>query len=36
MQATHDVILMKDANVLLVPAALEQHVRQLTDEVGLV
>jgi ceramide glucosyltransferase len=36
MQATHDVILMKDANVLLEPDALAQHVRQLTDEVGLV
>jgi len=36
MRATHDVILMKDANVLLEPDALAQHVRQLTDEVGLV
>ncbi len=36
MQATHDVILMKDANVLLEPDALEQHMRHLTDDVGLV
>jgi ceramide glucosyltransferase len=36
MQATHDVILMKDANVLLEPDALAQHVRQLTEDVGLV
>jgi ceramide glucosyltransferase len=36
MQATHDVILMKDANVLLEPDALAEHIRQLTDDVGLV
>jgi len=36
MQARHDVILMKDANVLLEPDALSEHMRQLTDEVGLV
>ncbi len=36
MQAAHDVILMKDANVLLEPDALEQHMRHLTDDVGLV
>ncbi len=36
MQARHDVILMKDANVLLEPDALAQHIRQLTDSVGLV
>ncbi|MGJ0506383.1 MAG: glycosyltransferase [Methylocystis sp.] len=36
MQARHDVILMKDANVLLEPDALAEHLRQLTDEVGLV
>ncbi|MEK4033375.1 glycosyltransferase [Methylocystis sp. IM2] len=36
MQAQNDVILMKDANVLLEPDALAQHMRQLTDEVGLV
>ncbi|MGD9543214.1 MAG: glycosyltransferase [Methylocystis sp.] len=36
MQATHDVILMKDANVLLEPDALTQHIRQLTEDVGLV
>ncbi len=36
MQATHDVIFMKDANVLLEPDALSEHLRQLTDEVGLV
>jgi ceramide glucosyltransferase len=36
MQAKNDVILMKDANVLLEPDALAQHMRQLTDEVGLV
>ncbi|MBI1980390.1 MAG: glycosyltransferase, partial [Methylocystis sp.] len=36
MQATHDVIFMKDANVLLEPDALAQHMRQLTDDVGLV
>ncbi|MGJ0396686.1 MAG: glycosyltransferase [Methylocystis sp.] len=36
MQATHDVIFMKDANVLLEPDALAQHMRNLTDDVGLV
>jgi len=36
MQATHDVILMKDANVLLEPDALAEHVRQLNEDVGLV
>ncbi|MGD9541091.1 glycosyltransferase [Methylocystis sp.] len=36
MEATHDVILMKDANVLLEPDALAQHMRNLTDDVGLV
>ncbi len=36
MQARHDVILMKDANVLLEPDALSEHMRQLADEVGLV
>ncbi len=36
MQAPNDVIFMKDANVLLEPEALCQHMRQLTDEVGLV
>jgi ceramide glucosyltransferase len=36
MQAGHEVILMKDANVLLEPDALAEHMRQLTDEVGLV
>lgn len=36
MQARNDVILMKDANVLLEPDALAEHMRQLTDEVGLV
>ena len=30
------MILMKDANVLLEPDALPEHMRQLTDEVGLV
>lgn len=36
MQAAHDVILMKDANVLLEPDALAQHMRNLTEDVGLV
>lgn len=36
MQAEHDVILMKDANVLLEPDALAEHLRQLADDVGLV
>ena len=36
MQAAQDVIFVKDANVLLEPDALTQHMRQLTDEVGLV
>lgn len=35
-QAAHDVIFMKDANVLLEPDALSQHLRQLDDDVGLV
>lgn len=36
MQAAHDVIFMKDANVLLEVDALAEHVRQLTDSVGIV
>jgi ceramide glucosyltransferase len=36
MQAENDVIFMKDANVLLEPDALCEHIRQLTDDVGLV
>ncbi|MBM3561589.1 MAG: glycosyltransferase [Alphaproteobacteria bacterium] len=36
MQATQDVIFMKDANVLLEPDAMAQHMRNLTDDVGLV
>ncbi len=36
MQADQDVIFMKDANVLLEPDALAEHLRQLTDDVGLV
>ena len=36
MQAPHDVILMKDANVLLEPDSLAQHMRNLKDDVGLV
>lgn len=36
MQAEQDVIFMKDANVLLEPDALREHVRELTDDVGLV
>lgn len=36
MQAENDVILMKDANVLLEPDALAEHLRQLDDDVGLV
>jgi ceramide glucosyltransferase len=36
MQAEHDVILMKDSNVLLEPDALAEHLRQLTPDVGLV
>lgn len=36
MQAENDVILMKDANVLLEPDALAEHLRQLNDDVGLV
>jgi len=36
MQAENDVIFMKDANVLLEPDALAEHLRQLDDEVGLV
>lgn len=36
MQAAQDVIFVKDANVLLEPDALEQHMLRLTDDVGLV
>ena len=36
MEAENDVILMKDANVLLEPDALAEHIRQLTTDVGLV
>jgi ceramide glucosyltransferase len=36
MEAKEDVILMKDANVLLEPDALKEHMRQLADDVGLV
>jgi ceramide glucosyltransferase len=35
-QAENDVIFMKDANIVLEPDALAQHLRQLTDDVGLV
>lgn len=35
-QAENDVIFMKDANVLLEPDALAEHMRQLNDDVGLV
>lgn len=35
-QAVNDTILMKDANVLLEPDALAEHIRQLNDDVGLV
>lgn len=35
-QAENDVILMKDANVALEPDALAEHLRQLTDDVGLI
>jgi ceramide glucosyltransferase len=35
-QAENDVILMKDANVLLEPDALSEHLRQLGENVGLV
>ena len=35
-QAANDTILMKDANVLLEPDALTEHMRQLNDDVGLV
>jgi ceramide glucosyltransferase len=34
--ATHDFIFMKDANAMLEPDDLAQHMRQLTDKVGLV
>jgi ceramide glucosyltransferase len=34
--AANDTILMKDANVLLEPDALAEHMRQLNDDVGLV
>lgn len=36
MQARHDVIFMKDSNVLLEPEALAEHLRHLTPDVGLV
>jgi ceramide glucosyltransferase len=36
MQAPNDTIFMKDANVLLDPDALAQHLRQLGEDVGLV
>lgn len=36
MEAENDVILMKDANVLLEPDALAEHIRQLTTDVGVV
>lgn len=36
MQAENDVIFMKDANVLLEPDALAEHLKQLNDDVGLV
>jgi len=36
MEAENDVIFMKDSNVLLEPDALAEHLRQLTDRVGLV
>jgi ceramide glucosyltransferase len=36
MQAPNDTIFMKDANVLLEPDALSEHMRQLGDDVGLV
>lgn len=36
MQAQNDVIFMKDANVLLEPDSLAEHLRQLNDDVGLV
>ncbi len=35
-EANNDVILMKDSNVVLEKDALAEHVRQLTDDVGLV
>lgn len=35
-QAPNDTILMKDANILLEPDALAEHMRQLNDDVGLV
>ena len=35
-QATHDTILMKDANAILEPDDLVEHVRQLNADVGLV
>ena len=36
MDAKEEVIFMKDANVLLEPDALAEHMRQLNDDVGLV
>ena len=35
-QATHDTILMKDANAILEPDDLAEHMRQLNADVGLV
>ncbi|QGM44532.1 glycosyltransferase [Methylocystis heyeri] len=35
-EATNDVIFMKDANAVLAPGDLAEHLRQLTDQVGLV
>ena len=35
-RAANDTILMKDANVLLEPDALAEHMRQLNEDVGLV
>jgi ceramide glucosyltransferase len=35
-QARHDVIFMKDANILLEPGDLAEHMRQLAPDVGLV
>ncbi len=34
--ATHDTIFMKDANAVLEPDDLAQHMRQLTEKIGLV
>lgn len=35
-EAANDVIFMKDANVVLEPDALKEHMRQLTGDVGLI